>query len=94
MKIYIDADCLCHSSPAEGLREFDVPFFEGKCAAYIEGTRYVPPGETWTRPDGEVFKGEMISPCIASRVREAYQAQYEAMLAEMSAAYQEGVNSI
>ena len=94
MKIYIDSDCLCHASLAEGLREFDVPFFEGKCAAYIEGTRYVPPGETWTRPDGEVFKGEMISPAVDSRILEAYQAQYEAMLAEMSAADQEGVNSI
>ena len=83
MKIYIDADCRCHSSPAEGLREFDVPFFEGKCPAYIEGTRYVPPGETWTRSDGKVFTGEMISPAIDSRVREAYQKQYEAMLPEL-----------
>lgn len=83
MKIYIDADCRCHSSPAEGLREFDVPDFEGKCAAYIEGTRYVPPGETWTRSDGKVFTGEMISPAVDSRILEAYQAQYEAMLPEL-----------
>ena len=94
MALYIDADCLCHASPAEGLREFDVPFFEGKCPAFIEGYRYVPEGEIWQRADGKVFTGEMIAPAEDSRILEAYQAQYEAMLAEMSEAYQEGVNSI
>jgi hypothetical protein len=84
MKIYIDADCLCHSSPAEGLREFDVPDFGGKCAALIEGYRYVPLGETWTRSDGIEFIGEMIAPFVDSRILEAYQQQYEAMLPEMT----------
>lgn len=83
MKIYIDNDYMCHNVNDGTMREFDVPFFDGKCAAYIEGTRYVPLGETWTRPDGEVFEGEMISPCIDSRIREAYQKQYEAMLPEI-----------
>ncbi len=80
MKIYIDADCRCHASPAEGLREFDVPFFEGKCPAFIDGYRYVPAGETWQRADGEVFTGEMIAPGVDSRILEAYQRQYEDML--------------
>ena len=80
MKIYIDADCLCHASPAEGLREFDVPFFEGKCPAFIDGYRYVPEGESWQRADGEVFTGEMIAPGVDSRILEAYQRQYEDML--------------
>lgn len=80
MKIYIDNDCRCHSSPAEGLREFDVPFFEGKCPAFIDGYRYVPAGETWQRADGEVFTGEMIAPGVDSRILEAYQRQYEDML--------------
>lgn len=82
MNIYIDNDYKCHAEFAEGLRAVEAPFFDGKCSAYIEGTRYVPAGETWTRSDGEVFEGEMITPCIDSRVREAYQAQYEEMLAE------------
>ena len=83
MKIYIDSDCRCHSSPAEGLREFDVPFFEGKCPAFIDGYRYVPEGETWQRTDGEVFTGEMIAPAVDSRILEASQAQYEFMLPEI-----------
>lgn len=94
MIIYIDKNYKCHTEAAEGLRDIDVPFFDGKCPAYINGTRYVPPGETWTRSDGEKFTGEMISPCIDSRVRDAYQEQYEQMLAELNAAYAEGVNSI
>ena len=82
MKIYIDNDCKCYTTYAEGRRAFDVPDFDGKCKSYIEGTRYVPEDEMWTRSDGEVFYGETISPCIDSRIRAAYQAQYEAMLAE------------
>ena len=77
MIIYLDDQFKCRTEAAEGLRAFEGPFFDGKCRAYIEGTRYVPPGETWTRSDGEEFAGEMISPCIDSRVREAYQQQYE-----------------
>ena len=77
MIIYIDNDFKCYTENAEGLTAYEVPFFDGKCPAYISGTRYVPLGETWTRSDGEKFTGEMISPCIDSRVREAYQQQYE-----------------
>ena len=62
MTIYIDADYLCHTSDSEGRRAFDVEFFDGRCTAFVEGYRYVPAGETWTRSDGEVFAGEMIAP--------------------------------
>lgn len=62
MTIYIDNDYKCHVSDDGTRRAFDVPFFDGKCAEFIEGYRYVPSGETWTRADGEVFAGEMIAP--------------------------------
>lgn len=94
MKICVDNDYMCHCSNDGTMKEFELPGFDGKCSAYIEGYRYVPAGETWTRADGEVFTGEMISPAVDSRILEAYQAQYEDMLAEMNTAYQEGVNSI
>ena len=83
MRVYIDNDCKCHTSNDGTMRAFEVPGFDGKCKAYIEGTRYVPEDETWTREDGAVFDGEMISPCIDSRIRDAYQAQYEALLPEI-----------
>ena len=63
MKIYIDNEYKCHVSNDGNMREFDLPFFNGKCAAFIEGYRYVPSEETWTRKDGQTFKGEMIAPC-------------------------------
>ena len=62
MKIYIDNDYKCHSSDDGTRRAFDLPFFDGKCTEYVEGYRYVPSGESWTRADGEVFAGEMIAP--------------------------------
>lgn len=87
MKIYIDSDCKCHVSSDGTKREFDVPFFDGKCPEFIEGYRYVPPGETWTRDDGEVFKGEMIAPW--KPYTEIYIAQLEYELADADAALNE-----
>ena len=75
MKIYIDSDYKCHALPGEGLREFDVSFFDGKCDTFIEGYRYVPSGETWVREDGEKFKGEMIAPW--KPYDQLYKAQLE-----------------
>lgn len=85
MTIYIDNDFKCYTSPGEGTGEVETEAFDGKCTRYIEGYRYVPAGETWTRSDGQVFEGEMIAPAEDSRILEAYQAQYEEMLAEMEA---------
>lgn len=83
MLIYIDTDYKCHAADNGNLKAFEVPFFDGKCAAVIEGYRYVPEGETWTRSDGVVFEGEMIAPFEDSRILDAYQKQYEAMLPEL-----------
>ena len=63
MKIYIDSDYKCYVSDAEGRRAVETDFFDGKCAEFVEGYRYVPSEETWTRKDGQTFKGEMIAPC-------------------------------
>lgn len=62
MTIYIDSDCKCYTSPAEGRTAIETDFFDGKCVRYIEGYRYVPAGKSWTREDGEVFRGETIAP--------------------------------
>lgn len=62
MTIFIDNDCKCYASDDGTRRAFDVPFFDGKCDEFVEGYRYVPSGETWTRSDGQTFTGEMITP--------------------------------
>lgn len=90
--IYIDSDFKCHVTNDGTLREIETSFFDGKCDALIEGYRFVPSGESWTRPDGAVFKGEMIAPWKDIRILQAYQEQYEAMaidaeITEKAAAY-------
>lgn len=62
MKVFIDNDYKCYISNDGTMREFDVPFFDGKCVEFIEGYRYVPKDEMWEREDDEMFRGEMISP--------------------------------
>lgn len=89
MKIYIDNEYKCHVSNDGNMREFDLPFFDGKCAEFVEGYRYVPSGETWTRADGEVFRGEMIAPWRDYAILAELQALYEeeqAKQADMQAA--------
>lgn len=106
MTIYIDADYKCHAATADGLTAIETDYFVGKCQAYIEGYRFVPAGQTWTRPDGVVFQGEMVSPWkpwpeldSAQRAYEheqleslsAQNSEYEAALSEIEAAL--GVNT-
>lgn len=105
-KIYLDSNFKCHTSSTEGLTQIETNAFDGKCDAYIEGYRFIPAGQTWTRADGVVFTGEMIAPWkpwaeldTAQREyeREQYQTavaqntEYEAALSEIEAAL--GVNA-
>lgn len=95
MTIYIDSEYRCHTTNPDGIyREIKTDFFDGKCATFIEGYRFVPDGESWTRSDGETFTGEMIAPWTDYILLEVAQLQYELDLASAAAAYQEGVNSV
>ena len=78
MTIYIDNDFKCHTSDPDGLyTAVETTAFDGKCASYIEGYRFVPAGAAWTRKDGVVFQGEMISPWKDWRELDAAQRDYE-----------------
>ena len=60
--IYIDNDFKCHVTDDGTRRAVETDFFDGRCAEYVEGYRFVPNSETWTRTDGKTFTGEMIAP--------------------------------
>ena len=92
--IYIDSDFKCHVSDDGTMTAIETDVFDGKCDTYVDGFRFVPHGESWTRSDGVTFHGEMIAPWQDYNVLQAYQKQYEAMNAELQTAYQEGVNSV
>lgn len=92
--IYIDSDFKCRVANDGTMRMVETDFFDGKCDTFVEGYRFVPTGESWTRSDGMVFSG---APLIVHwkplDELEAAQAQYERDNEELQAAYQEGVNS-
>ncbi len=75
--IYIDSDFKCHAENGEGRTAVETDFFDGKCSAFIEGYRFVPEGQSWTREDGEVFHGEMTAPWLDCRALAAAQEMYE-----------------
>lgn len=106
MMIYIDSEFKCHASDDGTMTAVETDVFDGKCDTYVEGYRFIPAGQTWTRADGVVFTGEMIAPWkpwaeldAAQREyeREQYQTvaaqntEYEAALSEIEAAL--GVNA-
>jgi hypothetical protein len=85
--IYIDEDYKCYAIDDGLMRPVETDFFNGKCDAYIEGFRLVPEGDTWTREDGTVFKGLMISPWKDYSQLEMAQRDYERqMMAEYAEA--------
>ena len=82
--IYMDSEFKCHTANDGTMTEVETDFFDGKCDAFIEGYIFVPPGETWTRSDGQVFHGEMVAPWKNWEELDAAQRQYEqAQLADM-----------
>lgn len=87
MTIYIDTNYKCHVTDDGTMTAVETNAFDGKCTEYIEGYRYVPAGQTWTRSDGVVFTGEMISPWRDWADLDAAQREYERQkLADMQAA--------
>lgn len=91
MTIYIDSDYKCHVSAAEGLRAVETDFFDGKCEEWIESYRFVPVGETWVKPNGVMFRGEMIAPW--KDISDAYAAQAE-YLEERNKQYEAALTAI
>lgn len=93
MQIYIDSDFKCYTTSGDGLTAVETTVFDGKCAAYIEGYRYVPDGSTWMREDGTVFTGEMVTPWkpweeLDAVQREYEREQYNSLLAQLSEVYE------
>lgn len=83
--IYIDSEFKCHpTNPEGGFLGVETNFFDGKCETFIEGYRYVPSGESWIRPDGVIFTGEMVAPWKDYTELDAAQRRYEqALIADM-----------
>ena len=76
--IYIAPGFKCHTSNVDGTyKEVETDFFDGKCDAFVEGYRFIPSGEAWTRKDGVVFWGEMITPWKPYAELEEAQREYE-----------------
>lgn len=97
MTIYIDNDYKCHTYPSDGLTAVETDAFDSKCRQYIEGYRFVPAGQSWTREDGAVFHGEMVAPWRPYEILVELQAVYEEgqdkATAEMAALVEEVYNS-
>lgn len=91
--IYIDSEFKCHVTSGEGLTPIETDAFDDKCDTYIEGYRFIPAGQTWTRADGMVFTGEMIAPWkswaeLDAAQREYEREQYTALLSKLSEVYE------
>lgn len=88
--IYIDYEFKCHTTNDGTMKEIQTNFFDGKCDTLIEGYRFVPSGESWTRSDGVVFTGEMVAPWKDYSELDAIQREYEKqLLAEYESALAE-----
>lgn len=80
MVIYIDAEYKCHVTDDGTMTPVETSFFDGYCAEYIEGYRYIPEGEVWIREDGKRFTGGMVAPWKPYAELENAQRNYEKQL--------------
>ena len=78
---YIDKEFKLHTENQHGeYSPIAKEIFPGKCKTFIEGYRYIPFGESWTRSDGVVFTGEMITPWKPYDELDTAQREYERQL--------------
>lgn len=88
--IYLDSEFKCHIVDDGTMTAVETTAFDDKCDAFIEGYRLIPLGESWTRSDGEVFYGEMITPWKDHSELEDFQIIHERqMLADFESALTE-----
>lgn len=80
MKIYIDSDFKCHTVNDGTMTAVETALFDGKCDIFIEGHRFVPSCESWTRDDGKTFIGEMKTPWKDYAELDSAQREYEKQL--------------
>lgn len=94
-KVYLDPiNFVCSTVYDPNKIEVETNYFDGKCKEFIEGYQFIPEGHKWTDSDGIPIKGLYIAPWKPYNELAAAQAQYERGMAELQAAYQEGVNSV
>lgn len=75
--IYLDSDFKCHTTDDGTMTPVETDFFDGICDVMVEGYRFVPAGQSWTRHDGAVFEGEMIAPWKPWDALDKAQREYE-----------------
>jgi len=81
--IYLNEDFQCSvTEKADTVQSVETSFFDGKCNAFIEGYRFVPEGQQWTRKDGVTFTGGMIAPFKDYTYLEMVQSLYEQLTEE------------
>lgn len=80
--IYLDSDFKCHTTDDGTMTPVETDFFDGICDVMVEGYRFVPAGQSWTRHDGAVFVGEMIAPWKPWEKLDMAQREYERELAQ------------
>ena len=81
--IYLDTQFMCHTTDDGTMTEVQTEVFDDLCNNAVELMRFVPEGETWTRPDGRVIHGEFIQATDSKRI-DAYQRQWMEDQAQMS----------
>ena len=83
--IYLNKDFQCSvTEKSDTVQSIETDAFDGKCNAFIEGYRFVPQGQTWTRDDGVVFAGEMIAPFKDYTQLEMVQKLYEQLAEDIT----------
>ena len=81
--IYVDALKHCHRINDGTMKEIRTDFFVGKCNTYVEGFAYDD-----SKCYAQIYAWKPYDELAAA------QAQYERDMAELAAAYREGVNSV
>lgn len=72
--IYLDSNFMCHATNDGTTQAVESDLFDGLCSGALECYRYIPAGQSWTRPDGSIAPGPFVQ---AVKDPDAIQEQYK-----------------
>ena len=75
--LYLDTDFRLHIEPFEGFRSIETDKFDNYCDELTECYRYIPQGDFWVKPNGEIIYGEFIQPWCKTDKAEVIQMTYD-----------------
>ena len=92
--VYLDSNFMCHAVNDGAMQAVETEAFDSLCEGALACYRFVPSGQTWTRPNGRVIHGPFIQAVNESApIQRQYEFDEAAYLVELGSLIEDLYNA-